>query len=45
MGIMVNHHFFHQQGSPFDFKTSYDEEHESKFLKKSKENPFIPAGE
>jgi hypothetical protein len=29
---------------PFDFKTSYDEEKESKFLKKSKENPFIPAG-
>jgi len=27
-----------------DFPSSYDEERQSKFLKKSKENPFIPAG-
>jgi len=33
-----------QADERFDFKSSYDEDKESKFLRKSKENPFIPAG-
>jgi len=33
-----------QGENPLNFASSYDEEKQSKFLKKSKENPFIPAG-
>jgi len=32
------------QNDRFDFKSSYDEEHESKLMAKVKQNPFVPVG-